>query len=318
MCPNWNKNVHDNKAHGWLLSQKTIETVRSRVFDNLIECIVCKQNFSLQRGLKETFISDNPFAIHHFRCNAEESGKTRVTTGQLRIIEFSQPFDDIPTVYLGPYGSKPAPMVPGWVTTKGFSIFSCQPRDDKVLTVEVSWSAYANRDYGAIPIWRKLLSSSKEHSLRKDFRSELVELESSFEVFIDEYLRTHLPTRGIREATVRWILKHSVEEKLKVGFRELTGASLSEIHPEIHGKWQREVKELRDAVVHRGTNVTNRQVQNARGIVFDLLSRIEPKTIDFFAIRSEKIGLEHPSASFGTAKMKGKSVKGSTGVSKKG
>ena len=297
-CPNWNKEVHHNKAHGWLLPEATLQAVGNRFYDDLIDCIVCKHKFSLQRGLEETFMSNNDFAIHYFQYNASEYGKAKVTTGQLRNIRFSEPFDDVPKVYLTPYGGKPASVVPGYITTKGFSIFSCQPPDSKILEFVVSWAAYGKRDYAAIPIWRKLLSSSKEHSLRKDYRSELVELESSFEVFIDEFLKNSLPTRGMREATVRWILKHSVEEKLKVGFRELTGESLSETYPQIYGKWQREVKELRDAVVHRGSAVTDEQARNARGIVFELITRIDPKAIELFAIPLEKTGSGHLLATF--------------------
>lgn len=140
--------------------------------------------------------------------------------------------------------------------------------------------------------------------MRKDFRSELVDLESAFEVFIDEYLGKHLKNKP-REETAGWILKRSIEEKLKIGFMELTGKSLSETKPKAYGRWQRGVKELRDSVVHRGASVTDEQAREARDAVLDLMTRINPNTIDYFQIQVKEIRLKHPSVTFGTATIKG-------------
>jgi hypothetical protein len=279
-CPRWESEEHKNKAHTWLLPLKEAAKIGNRYFDLLLACFVCDHKFSLQEGVKESFLSDNPFVIHDLQQNAYEHGAVEVTVGQLKTIRFSEPFEDTPKVYLTPY-EKPATAVPGRMSNTRFSIFSCDSGTEGE-TRKIGWIAYGNRDYATIPIWRKLLSSSKEHQLRKDFRSELVDLESAFEVFIAEYLGKSLKTK-FREGTVDWILKLSIEEELKIGFIELTGEPLPKLEPEAYGRWQRSVKELRDSVVHRGAPVTARQAREARGAMFELMTRVDPTTIDYFA-----------------------------------
>ncbi len=134
---------------------------------------------------------------------------------------------------------------------------------------------------GVIPIWRKLLAGSKRHQLEKDFRSELIYLESAFEVFVYGYLGKNLKTR-LRDETVDWMLKRSIEEQLKIGFVELAGKPLSELEAKAYGRWQRNVKELRDSVLHRGSPVTEEQARDARDAVFDLMTRVDPAIIEYF------------------------------------
>ena len=302
ICPNWKSENHANKPHGWSLSQEGIAKVGNRYFDTIIECIVCGHKFSLQQGIKEAFSSDIPFLIHHFQYNARESGEAEVTVGQLKTISFSEPFEDTPKVYLTPH-EKPVAAVPGYITNAQFSIFSCDSGTGDE-TRKITWAAFGNRAYVAIPIWRKLLSSSKEHQLKKDFRPELVDLESAFEVFIGEYLGKSLKGK-LRDETVNWILKLSIEEELKIGFIELMGKPLSLLEPEAHGRWQRSVKELRDSVVHQGASMTDEQAREAREAMFDLMTRINPTTIDHFRIQMEKIRSDRPNIIFGTAIIKG-------------
>jgi len=129
-----------------------------------------------------------------------------------------------------------------------------------------------------------LLSSSKEHQLRKDFQSEIVYLESAFEVFVSEFLWKKLSAL-LNDKSITWILKFSIEEQLKIGFTTLTGKSLSQLKPHSHGKWQREVKTVRDNVIHRGISISADQAQKAREATFDLITRINSEALDFFRIQ---------------------------------
>jgi hypothetical protein len=279
-CPKWTSKDHANKAHTWLLPPKEVAKIGNRYFDSLIECIVCEHKFSLQEGVKESFLSDNPFVIHEIQYDAFEYGNVEIIVGKLKKVEFSEPFEDPPEIYLTPY-EKPIAVVPGFITKTRFSILSSDS-ETAGKTRKITWIAYGNRARGPIPIWRKLLSSSKKYQLRKDFRSELVFLESAFEVFIHEYLGKNLRTR-LRDETVDWMLKRSIEEQLKIGFMELTGNTLSDIEPKAYRRWQRSVKELRDSVLHRGALVTSDQAREARDATFDLITRIDPTTIHYFA-----------------------------------
>lgn len=302
ICPNWEEKIHVNKPHGWSLPLNQLAKVANHYSEPVIECIVCGHKFSLQQGVMEAFSATIPFVIHDFQYNARESGEVELTIGQLKTIMFSDPFEDIPEVYLTPL-EKAVAAVPGRITNSQFSIFSCDSGTGSE-TRKISWAAFGNRGYAAIPIWRKLISNSKRHELRKDFRSELVELESAFEVFAGEYLGKRLRTK-LKDETVSWLLKRSIEEQLKVGFIELKGKPLGRLEPTAYRKWQEHAKQLRDSVVHRGISVTDKQAREARRDVFDLITRVDPLTIDFFRVQMEKIRLNHPNVTFGTAIIKG-------------
>jgi hypothetical protein len=280
MCPRWQSRDHMNKVHGWSLSQKDLVKIGSQYFDPLVECIVCGHKFSLQQGLKEAFSSDNPFMVHRFQFNALEQGMAEIEVGQLKTIKFAEPFEDLPQIYLSPH-KKPVAAVAGHVTAVQFSIFSSDS-GIRSETREIGWAAYGNRKYAAIPIWRKLLASSKEHQLRKDFRQEVVDLESAFEVFIGEYLGENLKGK-LRAELVSWILKEfTIDAQLKMGFIALTGKTLSELEPKASTRWHQKVKELRDHVVHRGDSVNEGQAKEAREATFDLITRIDGATISYF------------------------------------
>jgi hypothetical protein len=171
--------------------------------------------------------------------------------------------------------------VPAYVTKDQFSIFSSDSGTSD-RTREIGWAAFGNRKYTTVPIWRELLANSKEHQLRKDFRQEIVDLESAFEVFIGEYLGKNLD--GILKAElIDWIFKFSIEEQLRAGFIALAGKPLHKLEPKYYAEWQRNVKELRDGIVHRGLSVNDEQARVAREAIFEIITRIDPTTIYYFA-----------------------------------
>jgi hypothetical protein len=269
-----------NKMNSWTLSKEELFNIGNGYFDTLIACSVCGYRFSLQEGLKEAFSSDNPFIIHSFQYNDSEHGKVEIQIGQLKTIKFAKPFENAPRVYLTPY-NKPVAAVPGCITREQFSIFSSDSGTGD-QTREIGWAAFGNRKYGAMPIWRELLASSKEHQLRENFRQELVDLETAFEVFIGEYLGENLDGK-LKDELVDWIFKLSLHQQLRAGFIALTGKSLHELQPEAHARWQKNVKQLRDAVVHKGFTVNSEQAREARQATFDFITRIDYTTIDHFA-----------------------------------
>jgi len=281
-CPDWQNEKHKNTVQSWSLSLEELTNIGRKYFEKRIACKVCDYKFSLQQGVKESFSEDNPFVIHDFQFNSQEYGNIEIKIGQLKVVKFKKPFEDLPQVYLTPY-LKPVHAVSGHVTKSGFCIFSSNSGTEGE-TRNISWSAYGNREQKGIPIWRKLLSSSKEHQLRKDFQSEIVYLESAFEVFISEFLWKKLNTL-LNDKSIKWILKFSIEEQLKIGFTILTDKSLSQLEPEAHGKWQREVKEIRDDIIHRGIPIKADQARKARDATFDLITRVNSEILEDFRIQ---------------------------------
>jgi hypothetical protein len=301
MCPNWQKPEHTNKAQGWALFKKVIEAIDTDYFSPKIDCIICGKKFSLQQGVSEAFASD--IVIDHFRHNSYESGKIEIVVGSLTKIQFTKPFLDIPEINITPY-LKPVNAVSGYITSEGFVIFSsangCSINEKRQIT----WHASGNRASAPIPLWRLLLSSSKEHQKMKNLRSEIVELESAFEVFFSEYLAKNLKTR-LRQKTIEWILKNRIESQMTIGYRELTGQNIRIQYPIEYSKWQNCVKNVRDRIVHQGMMITSEQAINARKAFFNFLTRLDNTTMEHFQIQMNKTGIDGPRLSFGMATITG-------------
>jgi hypothetical protein len=310
MCPDWQSANHINKAQGWALFKEAIEKVNTDYFSPNINCIMCEKKFSLQQGVSEAFSSD--IVIDSFRHNSSESGIIEVAVGNLANIQFTQPFLDIPEINLTSY-LRPVDAVSGYITSNGFAIFSSANTCSVGETRQITWHASGNRASTPIPLWRMLLSSAKDHQKNKNYRSEIVELESAFEVFMGEYLGKNLGAK-LRQETINYLLKKSIEEQLSIGFTELVGSGLAKIHSREYSRWQEQVKELRDGVVHRGISVTAEQAKEARKAVFDLIVKIDNSAFEQFQIQMKDIGSSAPFFSFGTATITGKQSDGKAKV----
>ena len=295
MCPNWQGADHVNKMQGWALFKKAVENIGSDYFSPKIDCVVCGKKFSLQQGVSEAFASD--IVINDFRHNSHESGIIEVTVGNLEKIRFMQPFIETPEINLTPY-LKQVDAISGYITSVGFAIFTCANDCSLEEKRQITWHASGNRASSPIPLWRMLLSSAKDHQKNKNYRSEIVELESAFEVFIGEYLGKNLRVK-LRQETVNYLLKKSIEEQVNIGFTELLGSGLAKLHAIEYSKWQEQVKERRDSIVHRGTSVTGEQAKEARKAVFELIVRIDNSAFEQFQIQMKDIGLDAPNVSFG-------------------
>jgi hypothetical protein len=302
MCPDWQKTTHVNKAQGWALFKNALQKIGNNYTKPNVDCIMCGKSFSLQQGVSEAFASD--LAINDFRYNSHVSGRVDITVGKLEDVTFPQPFEDTPLVQLTPF-LKPIHVEPKYTSRYGFSIVSSCKGNASGMR-HLSWGAYGNRIYAeSPPLWRQLVTNSKEHQYRKNYRAEVVELESAFEVFLSAYLNKNLATR-LRQETIDWLLKkHSIEEQMKIGFIEVIGQTAKSMYPVEYGKWFKDVKELRDHVVHRGLEITSEQAINARKAMFNFLTAIDDSTIEQFQIQMDSIGIIGPHLSFGMAKGTG-------------
>ena len=109
-------------------------------------------------------------------------------------------------------------------------------------------------------------------------------LETAFELFASDYVLNSLRSKGIREETIKWISRRNIDDLLSIWYREATGNTAPALFEQIHRKWSEAVKNKRDAVVHRGEDVTPEQVQEARGAVFDYMIAINISTIYQFQV----------------------------------
>ena len=247
--------------------------------------------------MSEAFASD--IVINGFRHNSHEEGTVEVTIGNLANINFERPFSDAPEIALTLKQFMNA--VSGYTTPDGFAIFTSA--SDVFLPIgtksQIMWQASGNRTSDPIPLWRILLSNAKEHQKSKNYRSEIVELESAFEIFFSDYLYKNLGAR-LRQETIDWLLKkQSIEGQMAVGYRELTGNNIAKQYPLQHSKWQNSVKEIRDRIVHQGITITSEQAVEARKATFNFLTTIDKSTMEQFQIQMNDIGTAGPHYSFG-------------------
>jgi len=280
-CPNTNHVSHAKRYDSWLLTWNELDLIRDHYSESLIGCSVCNYKFSLIEGVKEAFISDNPFVFHRLQYNAEQSGQENVIAGIIKTVKFSHPFEKPPAVYLTP--NKPMVVVPAKISESDFIILSAPLQNENEC--DVWWGAYGDFNDETIPMWRKMLSSSTAHKSRKDFRSEVVDLESAVELFIDDYLGDKLHSRGFGIRIIEWIFRRNINEKLSIWLEELTGKNLTVMNSQISGNWQKNLKELRNSIVHRGHIVTPDEALEARRAAIDLILKVNPRAINEFRIR---------------------------------
>jgi hypothetical protein len=298
ICPKSDNGNHINQRQGWSLLRNELESIGSDYSSPKMVCTVCGNKFSLNQGVREAFTSD--LAIDYFLHNASEQGAIEVEVGKVSRISFAEPFEGSPAINLTPYFN--VHVASAQVSASAFTLLSCSS-SVKESKGRIDWSASGNRAYGAVPIWRGLLSNAKEHQLRKNFRSEIVELESAIEAFIGEYLGKNLKTK-LRQETIDWLLRLSVEQQTEMGFIELIGRPLREICSTEYHKWKESVKRARNDIVHRGAQATSEQAKEARKATFDLLTKTDSSAIEHFQIQVESIRIDRPNIIFGTARIK--------------
>jgi hypothetical protein len=281
-CPNWVSSLHNNTYHSWALKPEELISVGNDLKAPKITCQVCQKSFSLIEGVRESFVSEHTFLIHDFQSNSVHSGMIRGKVGLAVKVTFPKPFDLKPDVYITP--TTPTSIATSNVNPTGFYLHASKLKENESDEFECGWSAFGTINDMTIPLWRKLITNAKNAQLRHDYRLQLVELETAFELFAFDYVLNSLQSKGIREETIKWISRRNIDELLSVWFQEATGNKASVLFAQIHSKWFNAVKNLRDGVVHHGVNVTREQVQEARGAVFDYMIAINISTIDQFRV----------------------------------
>jgi hypothetical protein len=159
MCPKSDNGNHTNQRQGWSLFRNELESIGSDYSSPKMMCTVCGNKFSLHQGVREAFTSD--LAIDYFLHNASERGAIEVEVGKVSRISFAEPFEGSPTINLTPHFNVHAASAQ--VSASGFTLLSCSSSGEESKG-SIGWCASGNRAYGAVPIWRGLLSNAKEGS----------------------------------------------------------------------------------------------------------------------------------------------------------
>lgn len=303
-CPQRYSEKHANRVHAWTLTKEQILGVGRRYGEKILDCYVCHHSFSLIEGISEAFTMDLDFLILYFANNTVQSGNVIIRLGWIRPVKFPKRFEKQPTVYLT-ISDSPVNAVAGDINAIGFRVFTGRSLEATKEEYQVAWSAYGSTEEIEIPIWRKILSLAKNDQLRKDFRLEVVNLESAFEIFVKEHLKPLLQQKGIIGQRLDWVLRRGIDLFMSKWFKVATGQEASERYGELHERWQKEAKDLRNDVVHHGAPVDSHSSQLARKAIIDYILAIEPEAAEHFMVSvSRNIDRKKPVEVFGVGTLR--------------
>jgi len=250
----------------------------------VLTCPKCLRKITYQDAILDVALSGHTFLNYSFVSDMVEWGEIEVDPGRSYEIDLKKHFARVHLIHTNVVGDPSNPPVffhthalP--INNMRFRLYTSKSLDHllELQVGRVSWSAYGRGVGTTIPLWRELMSNAKRFQMEDENRAAIVEIESSFEVFVSEFLRSNL---RLRAETVDWLLKRSIEEQLSKLMFEATGQTLQEINAGYYDRWIKEVKTLRDKIVHRGEkNISTAQVQSALEVVLRLITIIDPNSI---------------------------------------
>jgi len=237
-----------------------------------LTCQSCKNQFSVSQGILNHFCSENIFAAYIIKSSWIEVGTTNIQTGQIAAVNFATTPAKVFKIFLTPLGSRPVILEPTHTTAKGFNILSSTLPGEPPTSAMVNWTAFGESEgYRAVP-WKQALADSKSYELQKDSNMEVVTSELAFELFVDEFLRNKV---RLRPNTMARLLRRTIEEKVSIWYAEATGQSLGTQFPSQYAAWQKNTKEVRDRVIHKGYQTNPQQGKDAFKAAIELISRID-------------------------------------------
>lgn len=247
---------------------------------------MCGERFDLLDGLE--LLSDVTFMQYALRSNYILFGETEIVPGEAKIVNLPKDFSEVHKIIITPYGLHKIHCVPVKSGSYQFLILSSKVKGHEYLKqIRISWAVYGNRQGEQAPLWRQLLSSAKAFEIEKNFRMEIVEVETAFEVFISSYLRSKLQKLASHDV-VELIFDrfHRMEDVTTRLFEAATGKTLRKMldeanRQELYGKWKGGVKDKRDAIVHAGVNVGSDEAKEAFETVFEIVLFLKPQALNY-------------------------------------
>jgi len=253
-----------------------------------LTCIKCEYKFDILDGVSEIITADNPFIQYTLRSNHALVGLSEIVPGQAKTVHLKDVFSEIHKIFLTPAGGQLIYCKPEKIGNSGFLIMSSKLEGRQYPEeIQVSWIVYGNKRGVETPLWRQILSNAKGYEIDKDYRMEIVELETAFEVFLTEYLKLRLEQKCAGNV-VETIFKHirRMDDVTADIFKVTTGQKLRDMlrngnRPKLYANWKKYVKEQRNRILHRGFKVDKAQAKKAFETIFKIILFLEPKSLEY-------------------------------------
>ena len=283
-----------NCKNSWPLGRQEFEKVSKHL---PLECRECGKKFDIIDGLTETITTDNIFIQYTLRSNYALFGLSEVIPGEVKAVNLKDRFSEIHKIFLTATGPSPVYCKPAKISNSRFLIISSKYKGHLYPEkIQVSWVVYGNKRGVETPLWRQLLSNAKGYEIESNYRMEIVELETAFEVFLAEYLKPRLE-KICTDQIVEMIFEHfrRMEDVTTLVFKVATGKKLKEMledvgRAELHGNWKKYVKDQRDRILHRGQEISKIQAKKAFETVFKIIVILEPKSLEYLYTSFEEHG----------------------------
>ena len=127
------------------------------------------------------------------------------------------------------------------------------------------------------PLWTLLFKNAVSLHYVGKYRTSYIEIVTAFEIFLTNFLEIKFREKNLEEALIGYLLKKSdFGFLLKDGLEIAIGNPFHEIVPNLWKKWQGEGKvlNLRNDIIHRGIDVTEKQSQNAIRVINSMIVEI--------------------------------------------
>jgi hypothetical protein len=211
-----------------------------------------------------------------------QMGNADITLGIRETINFEESFAEIPNIIITP--TVPVSVKPGSISQDFFTIISSTIEGHyDVKKGKVGWIAYGKDDLVSIPLWKGILNNSIDQRLANNYRSEIVDLCTSTELFLNHYLSEKLKQIGWNENIIEQILDLRFERKIDIGYTAIKGDKFQNLYMKLYNDYRDILRKNRNDVVHKGLDKTEDDAIICRLTTFDFISKIEPENIKYFS-----------------------------------
>lgn len=159
----------------------------------------------------------------------------------------------------------------------GYNLYHDLRNPPTILRTEIQNNIRSKLKNGFIPPTGLLMF---ENALglheRGRYRNAVVEITSAFDIFLVDFLNKEFEKKELEEQLINYLISQCKDFNfmLKEGLKIAKGRSFGEVDDKLLNRFKQDVLKLRNDVIHRGANITQKDSENAVRIVNEMISKI--------------------------------------------